>query len=543
MNKGKFFRSRRFRYGSMSVGITALVIAAVILINVIFSMLASKYLWYVDMTKEGVYRISESCYNLLDDTFEKVNAAREEKGEDPVKIDIKFCDMKDNLEKDTEMKFILTSALELQEHYPDIINVEYIDIYANPSAVNPYKKSVGETFTNSDVIIASGGEFRHYYEYSFFLYNSDDSTYWAYYGEKQFASGILAITQAERPIAGLLVEHGETFNDLALGNLLETAGYEVQPVYDLATWEIPEQCRLLVCYNPTKDFRVKDGVSEVSEIEVLDEFLAKESRSLMVFMSPDADPLPNLEDYLALWGIQFGRTEEGDSMIIAESDSNALTSNGFTFTGHYDTLGMGASVTKHMRNQNIPQKVAFRNAMPIMIADAYDTAYEVDEESGIKLQYGFKNFGATGRSIWNIFSTGASAKTYANGKEVGSASPTDVYGLMTISVQNRSTQEDDYGASYTNDSSYVLACGSIDFAVEAMLNSNAYGNSEVLMEAFSIMGKDAVPVQLAYIPFSDLTIDTLTVARANRITAILALVPAVICFGVGVWVLVRRKYS
>ena len=74
-------RSRRFRYGSMSVLITALVIAAVILVNVIFSMLASKYLWYIDMTREGLYTVSDECYTLLDNTFEKVNADREANGE------------------------------------------------------------------------------------------------------------------------------------------------------------------------------------------------------------------------------------------------------------------------------------------------------------------------------------------------------------------------------------------------------------------------------------------------------------------------------
>ncbi len=543
MNKGSFLRSRRFRYGSMSAGITALVIAAVILINVIFSMLASKYLWYIDMTTEGLYRVSENGYKLLDETFEKVNDRRAGEGKDPVKVAIKFCDEYDNLMADVEMKFILTTALELEEHYPDTISVEYIDIYENPSAVNPYKRSVADTFVNTDVIIDSDGEFRHYYEYSFFLSNPNESTYWAYYGEKQFASGILAVTQAEKPIAALLGGHGETFEDAALGTLLEEAGYEVVAVTDLVNWEIPEECRLMVCYNPTTDFRVKDGVSEYSEIEILDKFLAQNSRSLMVFMSPDSPVLPNFEDYLALWGIEFSRTADQESLVVVEDAANALTSSGTTFIGQYETLGMGASITKIMRTQAIPQKVVFRNAMPIKVASAYETAYEMDEETERKLQYGFKNLGSTSRSIWNIFSSGSTAKAYAAGREVESASPTNLYGLMTISIQSRSTQEDNYGASYTNDSSYVLACGSTDFATSALLDSVSYGNSEVLYESFSIMGKDAVPVSLAYIPFADTTIDTLTAERANRITILLSVIPAVICFGVGVWVLVRRKYS
>ncbi len=526
----------------MSAGITALVIAAVILVNVIFSMLANKYLWYIDLTTEGLYGISDNCFALLDETFKTVNDRRAENGEEPVKVEIKFCDLKDNLMADTEMKFVLTSALELEERYPDTIEVSYIDIYENPSALNPYRKSVGQTFVNTDVIVTSGGEYRHYYESAFFLAN-EDGRYWAYFGEKNFASGILAVTQVEKPIAGLLVGHGETYTDAALGKLLESAGYEVQPVYDLATWEIPDQCRLLVCYNPTTDFRVSDGISDISEIAVLDKFLAMESRSLMVFMSPDSPVLPNLEDYLALWGIQFGRTDANESMVISELPENALTSSGTTFVGHYERYGMGASITSNMRKQNIPQKVVFRNAMPVMVADAYDVIDQVDEESGAKMQYGYKNLGSTGRTIWNIFSSGAGAKTYAAGREVGEATPSSLYGLMTLSVQNRRTQEDNYGASFTNDSSYVLACGSTDFATDVLLNSASYGNSEVLYESLILMGKDAVPVTLSYIPFADTTIDTLTAARANRFTVLLSVTPAIICFGLGVWILVRRKYS
>ena len=67
-------RSRRFRYGSMSVLITALVIAAVVLFNVIFSALASKYLWYIDLTREGIYTLSDNCIDLIEDTFRKVDA-------------------------------------------------------------------------------------------------------------------------------------------------------------------------------------------------------------------------------------------------------------------------------------------------------------------------------------------------------------------------------------------------------------------------------------------------------------------------------------
>ena len=44
---------------------------------------------------------------------------------------------------------------------------------------------------------------------------------------------------------------------------------------NLAADEIPEDCRLIVVFDPTSDFMVNDGISDVDEIEKLDKFLAE----------------------------------------------------------------------------------------------------------------------------------------------------------------------------------------------------------------------------------------------------------------------------
>ena len=46
--------SRRFRYGGAAFALTAVIIAAVILFNWLFSALAQKLLWYTDLTPEGL---------------------------------------------------------------------------------------------------------------------------------------------------------------------------------------------------------------------------------------------------------------------------------------------------------------------------------------------------------------------------------------------------------------------------------------------------------------------------------------------------------
>ena len=538
-------RTRRFRYGSMSVAITVLLIAAVILANVILSALSAKYLWYIDMTKESMFTVSDACFELLDETFETVNDRRTEAGDAPAKIVIKFCDMQDNLMDLNYSKYVLTTALELAAHYPETISVEYIDIYQNPSALDDYRESVNTRFINTDIIVAGDeNEYRHYQVEDFFMISEGATSPFAYHGNKKFASAILAVTQVAKPVVGILMGHGEAFKDASLGHLFEDAGYKIVMISDLVTEGIPEDCRMLISYQPTTDFRsIDDGISDISEIQIIDDFLAEDNHSLMVFMSPDCPRLPNIEKYLAQWGIAFDRAENGNALVVRESAQNSLTSNGHTFLAQYEKYGMGSSLTSELRSVPVPQKVVFKNAMPLSFSSLYDIETAVDETSGESYSYARKSLGANVRQVYRVLSSSADAVAYAGGREVASADANNTFGLMMLSVQPKTVQEDNNGWDYADESSYVLACGSADFATEAILNSDVYGNSEVLNQAFYQMGKDAVPSYVPYIPFADLTIDTLTTERANRFTAWLTILPPVIFFGVGLFVIVRRKYK
>jgi hypothetical protein len=63
------------------------------------------------------------------------------------------------------------------------------------------------------------------------------------------------------------------------------------------------------------------------------------------------------------------------------------------------------------------------------------------------------------------------------------------------------------------------------------------------MKVFYEIGKENIPASLSIKPFSDTTIDTLTVDSANAYTAVLTIIPSLIVFGIGIFVIVRRKYS
>ena len=112
---------------------------------------------------------------------------------------------------------------------------------------------------------------------------------------------------------------------------------------------------------------------------------------------------------------------------------------------------------------------------------------------------------------------------------------------MTITSRNSIVNDSSYMTTEQN--AYVLACGSLEFATSKYLESTVYGNSDVLLSATTLMGRDAVPIGLSFKPFASFDISDITDAEANRYTLLLTVIPPVIILGVGIFVLVRRKYS
>ena len=59
-------KNKKFRHGSISVALMIVIIAAVILVNAIFTALSERFTWYIDMTAEQIYTLSNEAKALLD---------------------------------------------------------------------------------------------------------------------------------------------------------------------------------------------------------------------------------------------------------------------------------------------------------------------------------------------------------------------------------------------------------------------------------------------------------------------------------------------
>lgn len=506
--------SRRFRYGSLSVVLTVFVIAVVVIVNVIFQTLATRYAWFVDMTSSGTFTLSDDCRDYVaDNIIPLIDADNDALSEDQ-KIRIIFCDDKAAWEEQTVQKYLINTATELADAFPDHIEIEYINIWNHPSLAKKYK-----VFADTNVVIEYGDRYVLRPLNDFYVFNSaDTATPIAYNGEKSLATGILHVAQRKTPIAYLTVNHGETLADSSFLNLLVDAGYTYNYL-DLMNYEIPEDCELLITYNPVKDFAISDGISVKDEIAKLDAYM-EQGGAYMMFVNSDtfvAGEFVNIETYLEGWGVNFMHSSVAgiEHCYTVKDTSQSLSVDGYTVLGNYTTNSRGANIAQAAGYS----PVVFSRATCISPAEGFSAA-------------GDGTYTKNSCILSPILTSGENAEAWAGGKAVANATAENPFIMMTLSEK-----------PVSGGTGYILTCTSTAFADEDALNSPVYGNGNVLLASIETIGNDRIPTTLTSKPFADSTIDTITVAQKTYITVLLATVPALIAAAAGMIILIRRKHA
>lgn len=480
--KQSFVKSKRFKYGTSAIVFTVVFVAAVIVINAIFTAFCNKYTWYADMTTSNLYEVSPEMQAFMD-------------GVTDTDIDIIFCQPFDQLEENSYQKLVYTTATNLANMY-DWVHVDYIDIITDPGSVKPYKTTEASTIKTTNVIITSGSDYRVFAIEAFYTFAESDNSVFAYNGEYKIVSAILQM-QGEKPVAYFTTGHGETVDNSYMRTLFEEAGYECRTI-DLTSEEIDVNAKLVIINGPIYDF---GGASnDVNEIAKLSRFV-DDFGSLMVFLNPETD-LPELEEYLTEWGIGF------EDAVIRDY-SSSVSVDGTALVSVYPTEGLGASLHSTLRSLESTPKTIMRYCRPVTILETNDS-----------------------KDISCVLSTSDQAVAYSteDGTELGKGP----FNTLVLSAELRYVDNEEM---YT----YVLAGGTSLFGDSTYINSNTYGNKDILYAAMKALGKEKVPADLDFKVFEDQTLD-LTTAEATRWTIVFTLVLPLIAAAAGVVVFVRRRH-
>lgn len=480
-----FLKSRKFKYGSLSTGLTVTFVAVVIILNVIFSLLADAYSWKLDMT-------SYDLYSITDTTREIVNALTD--GEQ-IEMTVMF--------NEEEYPDQFRETLKRIDNLSDRVEVKYIDPDVNPQALTSYGAEY--SIEEGAIVMENGNRVR---VVSFNdMYESDSSTGKITYKiEEALSSAMLYVTKEEIPLIYFVTGHGETGYE-AFMNLLANNGADVEEVKLNQLTTFDEMARVMVICGPTMDY------SE-PEIRKVQDFLANDynyERDLFYFSNPESAALPNLEALLAEWGMKIN-----NDLVLETAKYSAST---------FATPAESAPLYL------IP---SYAEAQIDGISIESDYLSVVPTSSSMELLFSQSDNTATTALMTTSTDSYAKSGDAVNAYEKAEGDKTGPFTVAAVATRSR----------YQNNvevCSHVFAAGSVQMLNATHMSYN--GNGNYLFEIYRTMvGEDELTEMMGAAKTaasSYMTLDTAAI-RIGSIVFI-GVIPG-ICLLIGMIVFIRRRY-
>ena len=311
--------------------ITSASILVLVALNLLLSLFTYNNTFFLDMTFEGLYSLSGEMKSECDEIFEEIGKSSQGK-----KVKLTFCTDPDYLIDSSKTRLTYFMAKKLENRYPELVEVETVNINLNPSAVSKYKTTSLSEITPSNIIVSYGDRYRIASADSFWAQSSTDSYY---NGEYRMASLILSVTAISHPVAYFVTDHAETYYDpenpesemsikmAAFADLLIERGLKIKTLNLSEADSVPEDCALLIINNPQEDFTYDksqlDSFEYISDTEKLDRYMAMNQGAIIVAKDYGVK-LPVFETFLYEWGFSFGDTviKDESSSLDNEQDPN-----------------------------------------------------------------------------------------------------------------------------------------------------------------------------------------------------------------------------
>lgn len=488
--KGRKINTRRLQYGTLSIVLTVVFIAVILLANAGVTYLTDRFSLKADISVAGYYEISEQTETMLKNLTE------------PVTCYILLS------ETDVANSQYYSISAEFLNRYVTLsngmFNVEYVDVYKNPDFMSQFEDA-GSISTGS-FVMKTDKRYRvcslyDLYEISntYDDYGNVQTSYVSGFdADEQFASMLHYVTTGQLPTVGFITGHNETYTD-GFKEIFESNNYEVYEI-NLMLEDIPNGTDMIVISAPYTDYTD-------DEIEKLDTYFLKEFGKGMVFMALDATEMPNLNAYFEEWGVRF------EQEMVLDS-KRALT--------------MPAFVAPYI--QNTDMNTDLERGENAILCTPYARPITVlwDERSARSVSVELKT------------ADSAYAKPYSN-DDINSTfeqEDGDRVGPFPVAVVSQYWE-------WINNRSYtaqILFCGTPYIAEDTMLSTKNLHNKQFLTNAISYLtpSTDAVSLTARDMTSSEMTILT-EQATAILIALVVVLPVIVMALGVVIWLKRRNK--
>jgi len=492
LNKSEL--KRKFKYGSLSVVLTAVFVAVLVVVNILVNVIANKFpSLSIDTTSEQYFELSEQSIKFVEELKD-------------YKIEINFIGSLNELKADSYYNKITTLAEKYPQYNKDI-KVNYIDPDAAPAYSSEYDNY---EFSVGDAVVKCGDRYRLLTAADFLIEEEDkQSTTQTSEGEetvKEYSlnaeyaitTAMMVVTASDNPVATVIIGHGESEVE-KLETLLTVNGFTVNEQSILK--ELDYESNILIIAAPTKDYSEDD-------LKKLDDFMynnGKYGKNIMYIADYTQPKLPNLEAFLYDWGIVIG---EG---IVYESDESVAYAN------------MPALNTLTFIDTSITLQAALANVSafgyygrPAMIADVLDTKMK----NSVVLEH----------------SSTSKIGSIQNGNFTKNEdSPQFNYPAMAITTHEQYNQDIDIVTSS------LIFVNSLGFFEDQLFERDYSANPDITMAAIdSVLGREnkiALPTKSLSAADSGITYQS-----ANIIGAVAAIVIPVALLAVCLFVYIRRRF-
>lgn len=279
---------RLMKHGSYSLALSAIVIAAAVVLNLVVNELPSQYT-KIDLSSSQLSVLTDQTKELLSSLSEDITI---------------YYLAQDSNEDET-----ISRLLERYEDLSSHVTVTQKDPVLYPKFASQYTE---DTLSENSVIVTCGDASRVIpYED---MYQSDfDYTYYSYQttgfdGEGQITSAISALCSDNLPKLYTLSGHGEvTLND-SLASSIEKENIETETLNLVSADSVPEDADALLIAAPTRD------LSDAETQKILN-YLKLGGQTIIITDYTGTD-MPNLESILEYYGVSL---VDG---VVMENDSN-----------------------------------------------------------------------------------------------------------------------------------------------------------------------------------------------------------------------------
>lgn len=321
----KPINKRHLKYGSYATGFTVLFIAAVVLVNIVTTMLFERFPISLDLTGDSIYSISQETKDYISSLT--------------VPVDITVMATESNFKGISDYTVQCAEMLSSYSQYNPLITVRYKDLLSSPDFVGQYAQ---QNIATGDIIIepADGDHTRVKIVTLADIINVPDdySSYLAQYklaygglrthqvfnsqdlivssnAEQALTSAIMAVTDANPITVATLTFPGANESDASgLTDLLDKNGYAITTL-NIQTQQIPDDVDIIIISAPKVDYseaeteKIANWLTNGGELE----------RDLIYIASPEQGETPNLDALLYRYGITV------EPKLIYETDSNHHT--------------------------------------------------------------------------------------------------------------------------------------------------------------------------------------------------------------------------